>query len=127
VQGAANDGVGAVVQRRYVSVPPHAHRRRMGEVVGQLWRGAAVVLCLVAVCSAALIVLENCSKTILEGSSGESKNWPGVASGSGAVVFPGCCPETQEDLREVVDPVCRGLAGAKGVLQAAVEVFYHPV
>jgi hypothetical protein len=27
----------------------------------------------------------------------------------------------------VVDPVRRGLAGAKGVLQAAVEVFYHPV
>jgi hypothetical protein len=35
----------------------------------------------VAVCSAALIVLENCSRKILEESSGESKNWPGKMSG----------------------------------------------
>jgi hypothetical protein len=27
----------------------------------------------------------------------------------------------------VVDPVCRGAAGAEGVLQAAVEAFYHSV
>jgi hypothetical protein len=27
----------------------------------------------------------------------------------------------------VVDPVRRGAAGAEGVLQAAVEAFYHPV
>jgi hypothetical protein len=27
----------------------------------------------------------------------------------------------------VVDPVRHGAAGAEGVLQAAVEVFYHPV
>jgi hypothetical protein len=26
----------------------------------------------------------------------------------------------------VVDPVCRGAAGAKGVLQAVVEAFHHP-
>jgi hypothetical protein len=45
----------------------------------------------------------------------------------GAVVFPGCCAEAQEDPREVVDPVRRGAAGAEGVLQAAVEAFYHPV
>ncbi len=41
VQGAANDGVGAVVQRlerRYVPVPPHEHRRCAGEVFGKLRR-----------------------------------------------------------------------------------------
>ncbi len=48
-------------------------------------------------------------------------------SGGGAVVFPGCCVEAQEDPREVVDPVPRGAAGAEGVLQVAVEVFHHPV
>jgi hypothetical protein len=38
VQGAANDGVGAVVQRlerRYVPVPPHEHRRCAGDVIGR--------------------------------------------------------------------------------------------
>ncbi len=44
VQGAANDSVGAVVQRLerwYVAVPPHEHRRCAGEVIGQLrWRSA---------------------------------------------------------------------------------------
>ncbi len=44
------------------------------------WRAAAV-LCLVAVCLAALSVLENCSRKILGGISGESKNWPGKMSG----------------------------------------------
>ncbi len=39
-------------------------------------RRAAVVLCLVAVCSAALSVLENVRRI-----SGESKNWPGKMSG----------------------------------------------
>jgi hypothetical protein len=70
LQGAANDSVWTVVhrpERRYVSVPPHEHHRCAGEVVGQLRRRAAAVLCLVAVC--------------LEGSSGESKNWPGKMSG----------------------------------------------
>ncbi len=84
VQGAANDGVGAGVQRlerRYVSVPPHEHRRCAGEVVGQLQWPLAAELCPVAVCSAALSVLENCSRKMLEGSSGESKNWPGKMSG----------------------------------------------
>jgi hypothetical protein len=84
VQGAANDSVWAVVhrlERRYVSVPPHEHSRCAGDIVGQLRRRAAVVLCLVAVCSAALSVLENCPRKILEGSSGESKNWPGKMSG----------------------------------------------
>jgi hypothetical protein len=84
VQGAVNDGVWAIVhrlERRYVSVPPHGHRRCAGKVVGQLRRRAAAVLCLVAVCSAALSVLENCSRKISEGSSGESKNWPGKMSG----------------------------------------------
>jgi hypothetical protein len=41
VKGAADDGVGTVVQRlerRYVAVPPHEHRRCAGEVVGQPWR-----------------------------------------------------------------------------------------
>jgi hypothetical protein len=41
VQGAANDSVGAVVQRlerRYVAVPPHEHCRCAGEVIGQLRR-----------------------------------------------------------------------------------------
>ncbi len=32
----------------------------------------------------------------------------------------------QEDPSEVVDPVGSGAAGAEGVLQAAVEAFYHP-
>ncbi len=44
VQGAANDCVGAVVQRlerRYVAVPPHEHCRCAGEVVGQLRRRPA--------------------------------------------------------------------------------------
>ncbi len=44
VQGAANDGVGTVVQRlerRYVAVPPHEHCRCAGEVVGQLRRRLA--------------------------------------------------------------------------------------
>jgi hypothetical protein len=50
-----------------------------------------------------------------------------LLSGSGAVVFPGCCAETQEDPQEVVEPVRHGAAGAEGVLQAAVEAFYHPV
>ncbi len=27
----------------------------------------------------------------------------------------------------MVDPVCRGAAGPEGVLQTAVEAFYHPV
>jgi hypothetical protein len=52
VEGAANDGVGAVVQRlerRYVAVPPHEHCRCAGEVVGQLRRrpvaGGGVVSC----------------------------------------------------------------------------------
>jgi hypothetical protein len=79
MQGAANDGVGAIVQRLercYVAVPPHEHRRCAGEVIGQLrgrWRAVAV-MCLVAVCSAALSVLENCSRKSFEGNSGESKN-----------------------------------------------------
>jgi hypothetical protein len=39
VQGGANDSTGVVVQRlerRYVAVPPHEHRRCAGEVIGQL-------------------------------------------------------------------------------------------
>ncbi len=38
VKGAANDGVGTVVQRLerlHVAVPPHEHHRCAGEVVGQ--------------------------------------------------------------------------------------------
>ncbi len=81
MQGAAKDSVGAVIQQRYVSLPPYKHRRSAGEVRGQLWRWAPVVLCLVAECSAALSVLENCSRKVLEGSSGESKKWPGKMSG----------------------------------------------
>ncbi len=46
---------------------------------------------------------------------------------SGAVAFPGCCAEAQEDPQEVVDPVRRGAAGAEGILQAAVEAFYQPI
>ncbi len=44
VQGAANDGVGAIVQRlerRYVAVPPHEHCRCAGEVIGKLRRRPA--------------------------------------------------------------------------------------
>jgi hypothetical protein len=44
-------------------------------------RREAAVLCLVAVCSTALSVLENCSRKIFEGNSGESRNWPGKMSG----------------------------------------------
>jgi hypothetical protein len=67
VQGEANYSVWAVVhrlERRYVSVPPHEHGRCAGEIIGQLRRRAVAVLCLVAVCSAALSVLENCSKKL---------------------------------------------------------------
>ncbi len=41
MQGSANDGVGAVIkqlERRYMAVPPHEHRRCAGEVIGQLQR-----------------------------------------------------------------------------------------
>ncbi len=44
MQGAANDGVGAVIEwlkRRYVAVPPHEHRWCVGEVIGQAQRRAA--------------------------------------------------------------------------------------
>jgi hypothetical protein len=74
MQGAAVVGVGAVVkwlERRYVAVPPHKHRRCTGQVVGQLLQRAAAVLCLVEVCSAALSVLENCPRKNFEGNSGE--------------------------------------------------------
>jgi len=64
-----------------VAVPPDEHRRCAGQVIGQLRRQAAVVLCLVEGCSAALSVLENCSRKSLEGNSGESKNCPGKMSG----------------------------------------------
>jgi hypothetical protein len=47
----------------------------------KLRRRAAAVLCLVAECSAALSVLENCSRKVLGGSSGESKNCPGKMIG----------------------------------------------
>ncbi len=80
VQGAANDGVGAIVQQlewRYVAIPPHEYCRCVGEVIGKLRRRPVAMLCLVAECSAVLSVLENCSRKVLEGSSGESKNWPG--------------------------------------------------
>ncbi len=69
VKGAADNSVGTVVQgleRRYVAVPPHEHCRCVGGRV-------AAVLCLVAVCLAALNVLENCCRKILGGISGESK------------------------------------------------------
>jgi hypothetical protein len=86
MQGAANDGVGAVVkqlERRYVAVPPPntvgVRARSSGSCGGSCW--VAVVLCLVEVCSAALSVLENCSRKIFEGNSGESKNWPDKISG----------------------------------------------
>ncbi len=38
VQGAANDGIGAIIQqleRRYVAVPPHEHRQCTGEIIRQ--------------------------------------------------------------------------------------------
>ncbi len=69
VQGAANDGVGAIIQRlqrRYMAVSLHEHGRCAGEVVGKLRRQTAAVLCLVAECSAALSVLENCPRKVLE-------------------------------------------------------------
>ncbi len=84
MQGAAKDGIGAIVkrlERRFVAVPPHEHRQCAGEVIKKLRRRAATVLCLVEVCSAALSVLENCSRKIFEGNSGESKNWLGKMSG----------------------------------------------
>ncbi len=59
---AAKDGIGAVVERlkrRYVAFLPHEHSRCMGQVVGQLQRRAAAVLCLVEGCLPALSVLEN--------------------------------------------------------------------
>jgi hypothetical protein len=44
LQGAAKDGIGAVVERlerQYVAIPPHEHCRCTGEVVGQLRRQPA--------------------------------------------------------------------------------------
>jgi hypothetical protein len=84
MQGAVKDGVGAVVElleQLYVAVRPHEHRRCAGKVIRQLRRRPAAVLCLVEECSAALSVLENCSRKFFEGNSGESKNWPGKMSG----------------------------------------------
>jgi hypothetical protein len=71
----------------------------------------------------------NCSRKIIEGNSGESKNCPGITlpERGGAIVFPGRCAEAQEDPWEVVDPVRRSAAGVEDVLQVAVEAFYHPV
>jgi hypothetical protein len=44
MQGAAKDGVGAIVERLkrwYVAIPPHEHGPCAGEVIGQLqWRPA---------------------------------------------------------------------------------------
>jgi hypothetical protein len=74
VQGAANDGVGVVIQqleRRYMAVPPYEQRRCKGVVIGQLRRrlASSAVLCLLERCSAALSVLkiaqENFLKVIL--------------------------------------------------------------
>jgi hypothetical protein len=62
MQGVAKDSVGAVIEWlkwRYVAVPPHDHRRCAGKVVWQLRRR-----------SAALSVLENCSRKSFEGNSG---------------------------------------------------------
>jgi hypothetical protein len=81
MQRAAKDGVGAVVERRYVAVLPHEHRRYASKVIRQLRQWAAAVLCLVKGCLAALSVLENCSRKSLEGKSGESKIWPRKMSG----------------------------------------------
>jgi hypothetical protein len=39
MQGAANNGVGAVIkqlERRYMAIPPHKHRHCAGEVIRQL-------------------------------------------------------------------------------------------
>ncbi len=44
MQRAVNDGIGAVIkrlERRYMAVPPHEHRRCAGEVIGQLRWGTA--------------------------------------------------------------------------------------
>ncbi len=68
MQGAANDGVGAIIkqmERLYMAIPPHKHRQCTGEVIRQLQRRPAAVLCLVEVCLAALSVLENCSRKIV--------------------------------------------------------------
>jgi hypothetical protein len=66
-----------------MAVPSDGHRRCTSQGVcscgGGRW--AAAVLCPVDGCSAALSVLENCSRNFCEGSSGESKNWPRKMSG----------------------------------------------
>ncbi len=49
-----------------MAVLPHEHHRCAGEVIRQLRRWVAAVLCLVEVCSAALSVLEKCSRKIFE-------------------------------------------------------------
>jgi hypothetical protein len=44
MQGAAKDGIGAVVERlewQYVAIPPQKHCRCTGDVVGQLQRQPA--------------------------------------------------------------------------------------
>jgi hypothetical protein len=86
VKGAANDGVGAVVQRLSGGMWPSRLTNTVGARASSSgsWgggRAAAAVLCLVAECSAVLNFLENCSRKILGGISGESKNWPGKMSG----------------------------------------------
>jgi hypothetical protein len=46
MQGAANDGVGAVIkqlERQYMAVPPRKHRQCAGEVIGQLQRRPVVL------------------------------------------------------------------------------------
>jgi len=42
-----------------------------------------------AECSAALSVLENCSRKVFEGSSGESKNWPEAVDMNGRFEMQG--------------------------------------
>ncbi len=99
MQGAAKDGIGAVVERleqQYVAT-------RLTNTVGPRARSS--------------------------GSCGGSRRPEALLclSGGGAIVLPGCCVETLEDPWEMVHPVRRGEAGVEGVLEAAVETFHIPL
>ncbi len=84
MQGPPQDGVRAIIEwleGRDMSVLTRRTllvHRVSGSFGGGPW--AAAVFCQVEWCSAAFNVRENCSRNSSEGTSGESKNWPGKIS-----------------------------------------------
>ncbi len=85
-----------------MSVAPDEHCQSAGQGVwqDQWWPlGGAAMLCLAEWCSALLNVWENYVTNSPEGSSGESKYWPGKMSDClswcGVVIFSGCLVEAE--------------------------------